>query len=123
MIKYNQLYQSLKKVHGEWHAGHVEWGYIWNYLKFYNDGTVIYCSSTDHDFIKINSWFNKDKKDVFLYKGQFRIENGFRIFLNIPVSIGQLEMDGGIQGNSIILKSTNKELNHIDNWDEYTCVG
>lgn len=42
-LQYKTLYQSLKKVYGEWHSGHVEWGYLWNYLKFYDDGTVIYC--------------------------------------------------------------------------------
>jgi hypothetical protein len=122
MLKYNALYQSLKKVSAEWHAGHVEWSYIWNYLKFYRDGTVIYCSSSDHNFININSWFDKDKKDVFLYTGEFRLANDFRVSINIPVSVGQLEMDGGIQSNSIVIKITNKELSQIDYWDEYSCV-
>ena len=122
MIQYNKCYQSLKKVNGEWHAGHEEWTYLWNYMKFYPDGSVIFCSSIDQDLKKINSWFKKAKEGVFLYTGEFKIKKKILVWIWIPVSVGNLEMDGGIEKNSLILRIANKRVKQNYYWDEYTCA-
>lgn len=118
MLKYNTLYQSLKKVSGEWHAGHVEWQYCWNYLKFYKDGTVIYASSTGVPTQM--EWFDINNKEAFFYRGSFEFEKQLYLRIKIPVSFGTLCIDGAIiKSNQLILRSTNKEMKLIENWDEY----
>lgn len=57
MLKYNTLYQSLKKVSGEWHAGSVLWHYQWYYLKFFSNGKFIYAAIAGDEVKDINSWF------------------------------------------------------------------
>lgn len=118
MIKYNKLYQSLKKVSAEWHAGHVEWGYTWNYLKFYESGIVISVPSNG-DIEKINEWFTLE--NFTGSKGTFTIK-GNRIDADIPIAIGKLHLDGCVFEESLILRSTNKEMNLYENWDEYKVV-
>lgn len=117
MIKYNTLYQSLKKVSAEWHAGHVQWQYSWNYLKFYENGSVIYVSSTG----KPNEmdWLNAGNKNAFLYTGNFKLQNDFKLEIEIPVHIGLLKLDGAVLENKLILRSFNQEMNLYENWDEY----
>jgi hypothetical protein len=88
-----------------------------------SEGSVIYCGTPTDDIRQINSWFNKDITDVFLYKGTYHIENNFKIFIKIPVSIGHLIIDGCIQNSSLILRSSNKEINLYEHWDEYKQAG
>ncbi len=121
MLQYNKLYQSLKKVHGEWHAGHVEWGYSWNYLKFYEDGTVIYCSTGDrHDLI--NQWFNKENSGTPFSRGQFVINQNNTIELTIKTMLGSITMDGNILQTKLILRKTNHEVKRGESWDLYSMV-
>jgi hypothetical protein len=79
MLKYNTLYQSLKKVSAEWHAGHVEWSYSWYYFKFFSDNTFIYASINGDDFNQINEWFNKKAENVT--RGTFE-EKNYQVSLN-----------------------------------------
>ena len=71
MLQYNKIYQSLKKVSAEWHAGHVQWEYYWDYLKFYEDGTVIRASIASDNFEKINLNFKKNNPNID--KGKFEV--------------------------------------------------
>lgn len=80
MLQYNKLYQSLKKVSGEWHAGHVEWGYYWYYIKFFTDYTFIYASINGDNTNQINTWFNKDAEGAT--RGTFQIKNDSEVILN-----------------------------------------
>lgn len=119
MLQYNKLYQSLKKVSAEWHAGHVQWEYSWNYLKFYEDGTVIYCSSRgDASDLK---WFSKDNEKAVMYKGVFQIDK-FNLSAVIPTNLAQLKFDGIIQDQNLILRTHIENLDTFENWDEYTPV-
>ena len=119
MLQYNTIYQSLKKVSAEWHAGHVQWGYSWNYLKFYEDGTFIYCSSRGEP--KDLSWFTRDNKEAVIYKGNYSVNNS-KLSAKIIVSIGELEIDGIIISNNLILRTSNQKMNSYENWDEYKVV-
>lgn len=115
MLKYNTLYQSLKKVSAEWHAGHVQWSYYYNYLKFYSDGTFLYLTSNG-DIENINEWFTIEKFSG--EKGSFTIKND-RIDANTPAAIGTIYFDGCVYGDKLILRSYNKERNLFEHWDEY----
>ncbi len=117
MLQYNKLYQSLKKVSAEWHAGHVQWEYSWNYLKFYEDGTVIYVSSNGEPN-RLN-WFERRNKSAFFYTGNFNIQGNFKLEIQIPVQIGVLKLSGVITKNRLILRATNQEMKLYENWDEY----
>ncbi len=118
MIKHNTLYQSLKKVSAEWHADTVVWKYLWKYIKFYKDGTVIYTSSIG----KPNDlgWFSIDNTEAFYSKGNFIIERGNKLEINIPVAIGTLKFDGVIFENKLVLRASNNEMNFFENWDVYS---
>jgi hypothetical protein len=117
MLKYNTLYQSLKKVSAEWHAGHVQWEYVWSYLKFYEDATVIYCSSSNNT--NNLKWFSKENKEAFFYKGTYII-NAHKIEINIPATIGNLNFDGEINANSLVLRLNNTSTNLKEFWDLYS---
>ncbi|MDP4275606.1 MAG: hypothetical protein Q8907_15135 [Bacteroidota bacterium] len=119
MLQYNKIYQSLKKVSAEWHAGHVQWAYSWNYLKFYEDGTIIYCSSRGEP--KDLIWFSKDNKSAVIYKGDFQIDS-YKLSAKITMTIGQLKIDGIIHNQNLILRTNNEKLSPFENWDEYTPV-
>ncbi len=95
MIKYNKLYQSLKKVSAEWHAGHVQWFYTWNYLKFYSDGICISASMAGDDVNLINGGFNKGEQNIT--HGKFDIEGTILklIFDGVEVN-GAFNNDGSI---------------------------
>jgi hypothetical protein len=64
MVRINILYQSLPQVTGEWHAGHFQWTYTWQYLKFFEDGSLIYASIDGDNIEEINSWFNQNAQNV-----------------------------------------------------------
>jgi hypothetical protein len=116
MLQYNKLYQSLKKVGGEWHAGHFQWYYYWNYIKFYEDGTLIYCASSEDDFNNINKWFNKDNENVSI--GTYKITNNANIKMEITAAIGRIINEGGIYPTAIIVKSKNPK-NQYELLDSY----
>ena len=117
-LQYNTVYQSLKKVSAEWHAGHVEWSYSYNYLKFYSDGTFLYVKSND-DIESLKDWFNID---VFSGpKGKFTFDYN-RIEANIPASIGTLYLDGCAYENKLIIREYNKDTNLYEYWDEYNVI-
>jgi hypothetical protein len=71
MIYQNILYQSLKNVTAEWHAGHLQWDYIWSYIKFFDDGSFIYASIQSDNLKAINKSFNKNSNNVT--EGRFAI--------------------------------------------------
>lgn len=108
-LQYNKLYQSLKKVYGEWHAGHVEWGYHWYYLKFYEeDNTFIYSLIDGDNPDKINRWFNKSTQGVT--HGTFKKDNQH---LYLMFNSNNIEVKAFInKDNSIIVEG---KLN----WDIY----
>lgn len=89
MLQYNKIYQSLKKVSAEWHAGHVQWEYYWDYLKFYEDGMVIQASITSDNFEKINLNFNKNNSNI--EKGKFKLSDK-----EIKLQFSEKRCSGGI---------------------------
>ena len=117
MLQYNTTYQSLKKVTAEWHAGHLQWEYSWNYLKFYEDGSVMYCTTSN----KPNEldWFHINNKEAFFYSGSFSIKTNSMLEIEIPVEIGVLNFDGLMSNNQLILRSTNSQMGINNIWDEY----
>jgi hypothetical protein len=99
MLKYNTLYQSLKKVSAEWHAGHIEWFYTWNYLKFFEDGIFISASIAGDDSSLINKAFIKGAENTT--HGNFEIQSSnIKLLFNDSIRI-----EGAINNdNSVILE-------------------
>ena len=110
MIQYDKLYQSLKKVSAEWHAGHVEWGYSWFYLKFYEDGIVIKTYLNGEDENEINAWFNPSAEGVI--KGKYLIDND-RIFIKYDDGT---TIEGALVNEGTIL------LQGKLNWEAFTLM-
>lgn len=111
MIYYNSLYQSLKKVSAEWHAGHIEWFYTWNYLKIYEDGVFIYASIAGNDFKSINENFERGAPNIT--HGKF---NFLKMHL-LKFAFDNIEVNGFINNDaSIIIEGKNA-------WDIYCPVG
>lgn len=110
MIRYNILYQSLKKVSGDWHAGHVQWYYYWDYLMFFEDGSVIEASINSDGCQKINKGFSKENKDVI--HGSF-ICNEKEIHIEID---GKAISGGSTFDNKLILMKDNRS------WDMFTPI-
>ncbi|MBN4072961.1 hypothetical protein JYT74_02855 [Crocinitomix catalasitica] len=77
MLQYGKLYQSLKKVSGEWHQSGVHWEHIWFYYRFFENNTLIFTSVGSEDHKAINSWFDKDYSDGVT--GTFDIKSNGRI--------------------------------------------
>lgn len=121
MMKFGKLYQSLKHVSAEWHAGNVQWSYCWDYLRFYEDGLVISCYSNG-DIEEIERWFRADNSNVPYSKGEFKIGNNQVIEITLPALIGSIEMDGSVFSDYIILRSFNKEMRQGERWDRYSLV-
>ena len=120
MLQYNKLYQSLKKVSAEWHAGHVQWDFCWDYLKFYKDGIVINAYTPTDKVSEINVWLDiKNTKGEFPI-GKFTIlEN--KISIELESSNSTVKIDGVIINDTLILRKTNS-FNHTENWDYYGLV-
>lgn len=110
MLKYNTLYQSLKKVSAEWHAGHVEWEYCWNYLKFYKDGTFIQASIVGDSYDEINKSFTKDA--TYVTKGHFELKKN-RV---VNLDFGTIQINGAINKDGSII------INGKQAWDLYSLV-
>jgi hypothetical protein len=96
MIKFNCIYQSLKKVSGEWHAGHYEWMYIWNYCQFFEDGRMAYYTFSSEDTDAIKKWFVSDDNNGV--RGTYECEND-----NGRVIIGENESPLSIYNDRIII--------------------
>lgn len=109
MIKYNKLYQSLKKVSAEWHAGHVQVTYYWNYIKFFEDGTVIEASINSDNLSKISSTFKKDSPNITL--GSFSYDGK-----EIKITLNGSSFNGGLTLENNILLQNQKNLS----WDLYS---
>lgn len=97
MIKYNTLYQSLKKVSAEWHAGHIDWFYTWNYLKFYEDGVFIYASIAGNDTKVINESFEKGALNIT--HGKFNLQ---KMHL-LKLAFDNIEVNGAINNDASII--------------------
>mgnify|MGYP001291924795 FL=1 len=113
MIQYNTLYQSLKKVSAEWHAGTVLWEYSWFYLKFFEDGSFINALYTGDDFEKINSGFNKEFAESFPSRGKYIIEKNSKI---------KLLFNNGIEVRGAITDADKIIINGKLAWELYTPV-
>jgi hypothetical protein len=107
MLHYNKLYQSLKKVSAEWHAGHVEIGLYHDYLKFYEDGTVISCNDSSKD--ELDKWFHRDNHEAFFGKSIYK-KNGDTISFEIPAAAGVLKYEGQVQNDRIVLFVENRPV-------------
>lgn len=111
MLKYNTLYQSLKKVSAEWHAGHVEYSFYWDYFKFYADGSIISCNNDSENINEINNWFQLENTQSHLNRGSFSIIDN-KIEINIPVAVGVINTIGKINKDSLILFTKNEAVNY-----------
>jgi hypothetical protein len=111
MLKYNKLYQSLKKVSAEWHAGHLQWHYYWNYIIFFDDGSLIEASINNDDFQNIKLNFTKNNQNV---------THGNYIFdeREIIIQLNEITFKGSetLEGNIVI-----QFLNNL-NWDKYYII-
>lgn len=116
MLQYDKIYQSLKKVSAEWHASNLDWQFIYYYLRFYTDGTVVF-SSSPQEREEVDKWLSKSLKDK--ETGSFIIEKKNRIKINIPVAIGYITFEGIIKPNSLILNTCNNKINK-SSWDYFS---
>jgi hypothetical protein len=107
MLQYNKLYQSLKKVSADWHGGHVQWYFVWDYLLFFEDGTFVQGTLNSENFEKfVGSFLSKNSN---LERGKFIvIENEIKLS-------GIFELKGEVLANSLILQTAH-------NWELYTLV-
>ena len=96
MLHFNKLYQSLKKVNGEWHAGHVEWYFTWHYLKFFEEGVVIQASFAGENPALINKFFTKE--NTHFNHGAFWMENKI-----ITLNFNQIQVKGFMNNDFSII--------------------
>lgn len=99
MLKYNTLYQSLKKVSAEWHAGNVQWNFYWNYLMFFENGTVIEGNINGDDYEKIKAAFLNSNENLTKAKFSY-IDKEINVFFSNMVLRGELTFE-----NNLILQS------------------
>jgi len=97
MLQHNKLYQSLKKLSAEWHAGYVQWSYTWNYFKFFEDKTFVYGSIQGENFDLINKNFNKGSEN--LIKGKYNIIGSL-----ITIYFENAEVKGALSNDNIVLE-------------------
>lgn len=111
-LQYNKLYQSLKKVHGEWHAGHVEYSFYWSYIKFYEDSTLIEAIINTDNLDKINANFHSDNSNIS--KGHYSFEDK-----ELLISIDKSKYIGGITKQNEMVIQNSKTLS----WELYkVCI-
>lgn len=112
MLQYNRLYQSLKKVSAEWHAGHVQWEYYWNYIMFFEDGIVIEGSVRSDDTEKIKLAFSRNNAN--LTTGNFSKNEK-----EITINFDKYTFHGAFTfEEKLVLQS-----NVTQAWDIYTPIG
>jgi hypothetical protein len=109
MLQYDKLYQSLKKVSGDWHAGHLQWGYCWYYLKFFADGTVMRAYLDGDNATLINNWLVKGAENIAT--GTY-ISKGLNFEISYPTYVAKGTFT---RSNSFLLFAN-------DYWDEYTLI-
>ena len=74
-------------------------------IRFYADGTVL-ASTSVNDYMDVFSWFHKDNKDLVL-KGTYKIRK-CEIKFEVAGMTGEQKYSGTINGDSIIMKLTDK---------------
>ena len=97
MLKYNTLYQSLKKVSGEWHAGNINWFYTWNYFKFFEDGIFISSSIAGNETAVINLSFVRGALNTTHGKYELGNKNNIKLFF------GNIEVEGQVNNDCSII--------------------
>lgn len=106
MLYYNnKLYQSLKKVSGNWHSGHVEWFFVWNYFKFFDDGVFITASIAGDETEEIT--------DAFV-KGALNVTHGK---FNVDGRLLTLSFEGGVNINAYINNDRSIVIDGKLGWD------
>ena len=120
MLKYNTLYQSLKKVSAEWHAGHVQWSFCWDYFKFYEDGLVINAYTPTDNVSVINTWFDINNKSGEFPIGKYKISED-KISIELKSFNLTTIIDGAIINNALVLRKINS-IDHNEYWDYYTLM-
>jgi hypothetical protein len=118
MLQYDKLYQSLKKVSGDWHAGHLQWDFAWDYLRFYTNGVVISCQSND-DVESIGRWFQLPNENKFITTGSFVCLPGGIVEIEYTSAFGDVKIDGQIMHNSLIVRT---HQNSSIYWDYFQIV-
>ncbi|MCX6312029.1 MAG: hypothetical protein NT084_10400 [Bacteroidetes bacterium] len=113
MIKFNALYQSLKKVSAEWHAGHVQWQYSWYYLKCFEGGTFVYALFSSEDFEHINIDLSENSSDHSFLRGHYEINSS---------SLINLKFENGIEIGGEILDGNKLILNGKLSWELFSLV-
>lgn len=113
MLRYNTLYQSLKKVSAEWHAGSIQWNYNWNYIKFFHDNTFIYATINGDDFNQINNWFIKDAENII--QGTFEFKTQYQLILKFNNN-NNIKVVAGITLDDKLL------IEGIQSWEIYTPI-
>jgi hypothetical protein len=108
MLKLNKIYYSLKKVGGEWHAGHIQSYFYHDCIRFYENGIVI-MANTDN-LKSTYEWFYKGNDKAYLNTGTYELDN-HKIKIRIPVAIGEILFDGTIGSDCIILFKRNIKTN------------
>lgn len=111
MLEYNKLYQSLKKISADWHAGHIQWQYYWNYFMFFSDGTLIEATIASEDFKKIKLNFSK-KNDALNHFQYTWNEKEFDIHLDGAI------LHGGLTSENKLILQSDKTLV----WDIYSPI-
>ena len=111
MIQYNKLYQSLKKISAEWHAGNVLWEYSWNYIKFFEDNTFIYSSIRGNNIELIGKWFNQDAENVI--RGKYLLKSNSQ--LSLEFESGKSTLAGFTNDGDILVEG-------IQTWELFSPV-
>jgi hypothetical protein len=111
MLKYNTLYQSLKKVSAEWHAGSVQWSFSWDYIKFFENNNFIYATINGDNVDQINTWFNQEAQDITI--GTYFTRHNSQLILKFNES---LEILAGFTKDGGIL------VDGVESWELFTVV-
>ncbi len=120
MLQYDQLYQSLKKVSAEWHAGTLQWRFVWDYLKFYDTGEFIICSSSDN-LDSVRNWLHLHKENPGIISGTYNIDQNNGISATYETLLDKFKMDGVcLEDGSIILRTSGSNLIVGEQWEYYS---
>jgi uncharacterized protein YceK len=83
----------------------------WDYLRFYDDGTVAYVPTNSDDAESIANWFSKDQENVAV--GTYEL-TGSHIKCDFikNVAVG-FNLDGTVQGETLSLKENTNQGTYI----------
>lgn len=98
-LKFNGLYQTQRQTTK---LNIFQKQYNWQYLRFYEDGTVIIVS-TSGDLPSISSWFHKDHPNVG--RGNFLKEDD-KVKFSILYAEGSVDYQGFIRDDGLTLELT-----------------